>query len=195
MFKSRFRRTFDSNLFLGRLSVYLHSPFQSCFPDKGLTSAYIEIPKMLRLTSGVAGRRHARSLMLFLIGFFCSFVGVLFVDFDYEPAENSICAESMASESKIAGLVLVGIMTAAKYVDTRAYTVWKTWGHKFPGKVLFFVAEDTYSIHPDLPLIRLKGVDDAYPPQKKSFAMLRWMYDNYVSFHISNLFVYIYKTL
>lgn len=103
----------------------------------------------------------------------------------------------------------MGIMTAAKYVDTRAYNVWKTWAKHVPGKVrsvacssssvcppyayclhqkekdvfqvLFFVAEHTESIHADLPLIRLKGVDDTYPPQKKSFAMVKWMAENYVS--------------
>ncbi|KAJ1355751.1 hypothetical protein KIN20_013285 [Parelaphostrongylus tenuis] len=78
------------------------------------------------------------------------------------------------------GLILVGIMTAAKYVDTRAYNVWKTWAKHVPGKVLFFVAENTVSTHPDLPLVRLKGVDDIYPPQKKSFAMVKWMAENYL---------------
>ncbi|KAE9415416.1 hypothetical protein Angca_004267 [Angiostrongylus cantonensis] len=78
------------------------------------------------------------------------------------------------------GLILVGIMTAAKYVDTRAYNVWKTWAKYVPGKVLFFVAENTESVHPELPLIRLKGVDDTYPPQKKSFAMVKWMAENYL---------------
>lgn len=48
-------------------------------------------------------------------------------------------------------------------------------------QVLFFVAEDTVSIHPEMPLVRLKGVDDTYPPQKKSFAMVKWMADNMVS--------------
>lgn len=72
-------------------------------------------------------------------------------------------------------------MTAAKYVDTRAYNVWRTWARHIPGKVLFFVAENTVSVHEDMPLVRLRGVDDTYPPQKKSFAMLRWMYDNHVS--------------
>ena len=28
--------------------------------------------------------------------------------------------------------------------------------------------------------MRLKGVDDTYPPQKKSFAMVKWMAENYV---------------
>ncbi|TKR93598.1 hypothetical protein L596_008020 [Steinernema carpocapsae] len=81
-------------------------------------------------------------------------------------------------------LLLVGIMTAAKYVDTRAYNVWRTWAKHIPGKILFFVAEGTNSIHPDMPLIRLKGVNDVYPPQKKSFAMLKWMADNHMNnFH------------
>uniref|UniRef100_A0A1I8A5D8 Hexosyltransferase n=1 Tax=Steinernema glaseri TaxID=37863 RepID=A0A1I8A5D8_9BILA len=81
-------------------------------------------------------------------------------------------------------LLLVGIMTAAKYVDTRAYNVWRTWAQHIPGKILFFVAEGTTSIHPDMPLVRLKGVDDVYPPQKKSFAMLKWMADNHMkNFH------------
>lgn len=65
-------------------------------------------------------------------------------------------------------------------MDTRAYNVWKTWAKTIPGKVLFFVSESTVTEHKDLPVIRLKGVDDTYPPQKKSFAMLRWMYDNQV---------------
>ena len=59
--------------------------------------------------------------------------------------------------------------------------MWKTWAQHVPGKVLFFVAEDTETIHPDLPIVRLKGVDDTYPPQKKSFAMVKWMAENYVS--------------
>lgn len=29
-------------------------------------------------------------------------------------------------------------MTAAKYVDTRAYNVWRTWGQHIPGKVWFY---------------------------------------------------------
>uniref|UniRef100_A0A915DFX1 Hexosyltransferase n=1 Tax=Ditylenchus dipsaci TaxID=166011 RepID=A0A915DFX1_9BILA len=77
-------------------------------------------------------------------------------------------------------LLLVGVMTASKYVDSRAWNVWRTWGQKIPGRLLFFVAEDTFSAHEkEMPLVHLQGVDDAaYPPQKKSFAMMRWMYDN-----------------
>ena len=31
----------------------------------------------------------------------------------------------------------------------------------------------------DLPIVRLRGVTDQYPPQKKSFMMLKHMYENY----------------
>lgn len=91
----------------------------------------------------------------------------------------TVCPAPQVHE-KEKGFVLIGIMTAAKYVDSRAYNVWKTWAQHVPGKVLFFVAENTTSIHNDLPLVRLKGVDDSYPPQKKSFAMVKWMADNYM---------------
>lgn len=66
-----------------------------------------------------------------------------------------------------------------------------------PGRVMFFTSgvgngaenakgrrresaagNETSSM--DEAIIRLPGVDDTYPPQKKSFAMLRWWYDNYV---------------
>lgn len=89
-------------------------------------------------------------------------------------------------------LLMVGIMTADSFVETRAITVWHTWAKGLPGKLLFFVGETLPKSHLEtiegggMPLIRLNGVDDVYPPQKKSFAMLHWMYDNYVSFNISN---------
>lgn len=87
-------------------------------------------------------------------------------------------------------LLMVGIMTAEAFVENRAITVWQTWAQNIAGKLLFFVSETTplsrFELNNNkndygMPLIRLKGVNDVYPPQKKSFAMLRWMYDNYVS--------------
>jgi chondroitin sulfate synthase len=75
-------------------------------------------------------------------------------------------------------LVFVGVMTAARYLDSRAKAVYDTWGRKVPGKVMFFSSEDSYS--EDVPLVALPGVDDTYPPQKKSFMMLKHMYDHYI---------------
>lgn len=76
-------------------------------------------------------------------------------------------------------LLLVGVMTANKFLHTRARAVWRTWAQTIPGKLIFFVAENTVVDESlaDLPIVRLKGADDSYPPQKKSFLMLRWMAD------------------
>lgn len=121
-----------------------------------------------------------------LIGIICGMALMIFLQIATNSFSNQIlsCSNALTSTTPKPPpkLVLIGIMTASKYVDTRAYNVWKTWAQRIPGKILFFVAENTYSIHDDMPLIRLNGVDDVYPPQKKSFAMMRWMYDNYVRF-------------
>lgn len=57
------------------------------------------------------------------------------------------------------GLVMVGVMTADKYLSTRAAAVWDTWGKELPGGIAFFSA--SYSRpppnRPDLPLVALKG--------------------------------------
>lgn len=77
-------------------------------------------------------------------------------------------------------LVLIGIMTADQYIDTRARAIYDTWAQAVSGKVLFFVGSaSTYS--GDLPVVRLPDVpQEDYPPQKKAFKMLEYMYDNYV---------------
>ena len=78
-------------------------------------------------------------------------------------------------------LLLVGVMTADKYIATRARAVYETWGQNVPGKILFFTAEGggPSETAKELPVVRLRGVDDSYPPQKKSFMMLKYMNDKY----------------
>ena len=75
-------------------------------------------------------------------------------------------------------LVLVGVMTARNFLQDRAKAVFDTWGQSVPGRIAFFSSEGspTYG----MPVISLKGVDDRYPPQKKSFMMLHYMYENYI---------------
>ncbi|CAK5064836.1 unnamed protein product [Meloidogyne enterolobii] len=79
-------------------------------------------------------------------------------------------------------LILVGVMTAKQFLETRALQIWQTWARNIPGEVIFFVSERTELSskikNSGMKIISLRGVDDSYPPQKKSFAMLRWMYDN-----------------
>ena len=78
-------------------------------------------------------------------------------------------------------LLFVGVMTAKKYLPTRATAVHKTWGKDVPGRIEFFSSEDSVPPpnNPYLPLVRLPGVDDSYPPQKKSFLMLQYMWERY----------------
>ncbi|XP_076039998.1 chondroitin sulfate synthase [Oratosquilla oratoria] len=85
-------------------------------------------------------------------------------------------------------LVFVGVMTAHKYLDTRAKAVFETWGKHVPGKIAFFSSEASET-EADIPLIRLRGVDDSYPPQKKSFMMLKYMHD-----HLSGKFEFFMRT-
>ena len=86
--------------------------------------------------------------------------------------------------------LFVGVMTARKYLSTRACSVWRAWGKdvvELGGQIRFFVGEGDISENTPgewcgVPLVVLKGVDDgAYPPQKKSFTMLAWMWDNFGS--------------
>lgn len=78
-------------------------------------------------------------------------------------------------------LLFVGVMTAQKYLATRARAVYETWGREIPGRIAFFTSatSEAPSNRPDLPLVRLRGVDDSYPPQKKSFLMLQYMWERY----------------
>ncbi|KFB41729.1 AGAP001010-PA-like protein [Anopheles sinensis] len=75
-------------------------------------------------------------------------------------------------------LVFVGVMTAKEFLQGRARAVYDTWGRQIPGKMAFFSSQDSSA--PGLPLVALKGVDDRYPPQKKSFMMLHYMYEHYI---------------
>ncbi|XP_076643494.1 chondroitin sulfate synthase isoform X2 [Halictus rubicundus] len=83
--------------------------------------------------------------------------------------------------SSSTSLVFVGVMTASKYLDTRAKAVYETWGKDLPGKIAFFSSESSTVPEncPDLPLVALPRVDDTYPPQKKSFMMLQYMWNNF----------------
>ncbi|XP_047425616.1 chondroitin sulfate synthase 3 [Mugil cephalus] len=76
----------------------------------------------------------------------------------------------------------VGVMTAKKYLGTRAVAAHETWAASIPGKVEFFSSEGSGSVRVSVPVpvISLDGVDDSYPPQKKSFMMLKYIHDHYL---------------
>ncbi|XP_006131934.3 chondroitin sulfate synthase 3 [Pelodiscus sinensis] len=79
----------------------------------------------------------------------------------------------------------VGVMTAQKYLGSRAVAAQRTWARSIPGRVEFFSSQGSPAPRPGqglppLPVIALPGVDDSYPPQKKSFMMIKYMHDHYL---------------
>lgn len=78
-------------------------------------------------------------------------------------------------------LLFVGVMTAEKYLSTRALAIQRTWGKALSGRLAFFSSGTSHwDGQEKLPLVALRGVDDSYPPQKKSFLMLKYMHDHYI---------------
>nr|XP_006007156.2 PREDICTED: chondroitin sulfate synthase 3 [Latimeria chalumnae] len=84
--------------------------------------------------------------------------------------------------AKPTNFLYVGVMTAKKYLDSRAVASYRTWAHSIPGKVEFFSSEGSEDVFLPItiPVVSLAGVDDSYPPQKKSFMMLKYMHDHYL---------------
>lgn len=62
---------------------------------------------------------------------------------------------------------------------TDVYFNSRTWSKTIPGKVEFFSSEGS-DTSISIPVVPLRGVDDSYPPQKKSFMMLKYMHDHYL---------------
>ncbi|XP_074651383.1 chondroitin sulfate synthase 1-like [Tubulanus polymorphus] len=98
-----------------------------------------------------------------------------------DSAETTLTAAARKKNDE--KFILVGVMTANKYLGTRAVAVQNTWAKTIDGEVKFFSSADTGngSATSGLPpVINLRGVDDTYPPQKKSFLMLKYLHDNYI---------------
>ena len=99
----------------------------------------------------------------------------------YFNDDHLVHDDEKLSKNKSNGLIFVGIMTAKNYIKSRAVAAARTWVQTVQGKVVFFSSEGSEAeADEDLSIIGLRGVDDAYPPQKKSFLMLKYMHDNYI---------------
>lgn len=94
---------------------------------------------------------------------------------------SRIRPSTMAKELGNRNFLFVGVMTAEQLVETRAKAVYDTWGKNVPGKLTFFSSGETGKTL-GLPVVSLPGVDDTYPPLKKSLMMIKYMHD----FHIDN---------
>ena len=81
--------------------------------------------------------------------------------------------------------MLIGILTQQEYLHTRAQGVYETWAQDITeGKVVFFVGEDCEisANLSHLSIIKLIGIpDNVYPPLKKAFAVMQYMYDHFIN--------------
>ena len=78
--------------------------------------------------------------------------------------------------------IFIGVMTTRQFLATRARAAYDTWVSDVPGRVTFFSAENSSDAGqlaglPSQSVVSLTGVDDTYPPQKKSFLLLKYMHD------------------
>ncbi|KAL2089004.1 hypothetical protein ACEWY4_015903 [Coilia grayii] len=96
----------------------------------------------------------------------------------WPPQDNG----ALATEKPVLrsnNFLFVGVMTAQKYLNSRVVAAHRTWARTIPGRVEYFSSEGSDTSLP-LPIVALKNVDDSYPPQKKSFMMLKYMHDHYL---------------
>nr|XP_002740525.1 PREDICTED: chondroitin sulfate synthase 1-like [Saccoglossus kowalevskii] len=135
-------------------------------------------------------RGYSRQVLGISIGLLCGFFLATWLRLRWVPSMKT-CHDSNIPETGIEmrtleppdtgrNFIFVGVMTAKKYLSTRASAVNRTWAKTVPGKVVFFSSADSNSSLRGLPLVSLPGVDDSYPPQKKSFMMLKYMHDNFI---------------
>ena len=88
----------------------------------------------------------------------------------------------LRQEYRLRKTLFVGVLSSQMYLPTRAKAMFDTWGQDV-SMLVFFVGEDCVvpSDLSHLPIIKLPGVPDAvYPPLKKAFAVMQYMYKHYV---------------
>ena len=104
---------------------------------------------------------------------------------EYVPWREAVPLDNPAllqQEYTFRKTLFVGVMTSELYLATRAKTLYETWGTDV-SMLMFFVGEDC-KVPEDLvylPVIKLKNIpDQVYPPLKKAFAVMQYMYDHFV---------------
>ncbi len=100
----------------------------------------------------------------------------------YKPG-SSYEPKSLQEEYLFKRMIFVGVLTQQSYLSTRARYLYETWG-KEVDQLVFFVGEDC-DVPADLrylPIVKLPGIpDNVYPPLRKTFAVLQYMYDHHLS--------------
>lgn len=129
-----------------------------------------------------------RGVVTMFGGLIFGFTVALFLRQNLLPVQSRRChmnfvrdvrPKTMAKELGSRHLIFIGVMTAEKFLDSRAKAVYETWSRSVPGKLEFFSSGMSQK-KMELPVVSLPGVDDSYPPQRKSMMMLKYMHDNYI---------------
>ncbi|XP_077988475.1 chondroitin sulfate synthase 3-like [Glandiceps talaboti] len=88
--------------------------------------------------------------------------------------------DDMSNELLTRKPLYVGVLTAGKFLKTRATACNRTWGESVSKLEFFSQFKDTADDN-DLPIVGLPGIDDnIYPPQQKAFTMLQYMCQHHV---------------
>lgn len=94
-------------------------------------------------------------------------------------SDQSIRYRKLSMELAPRKLLFIGVVTAGKYLETRAKGIYNTWGREMPD--LYFFASQPDDKNLGLPIITLPGINDTqYPPQRKVYHMLKYMHDHYI---------------
>lgn len=159
------------------------------------------IPANNRITSSIRGPTWWLSLILLLISVAVGFqLGLVClcnikrcISDELTPAIDSdglidsranisfVSTINLPRVSQKKQLILVAIMTSKDFLTTRAPTVMRTWAGNVPGQVIFFSSEGSTTNDSSINLVSLPSVTDTYPPQKKSFLMMKYIYDHYLN--------------
>lgn len=104
---------------------------------------------------------------------------------NYKEAErmlHSYKPKTLEEEYVFKQQLFVAVLTQQEYLQTRAKYLYETWGRELE-KLVFFVGEDCNisTALSYLPIVKLVGIRDReYPPLKKSFAVLKYMYEHHM---------------
>ncbi|XP_040563989.1 chondroitin sulfate synthase 1 [Lepeophtheirus salmonis] len=121
-------------------------------------------------------RRHRKMVYEFLLGLI---LGQIIYMSTLSPTLHLQAQKNTLRPSQPKKLLRIGIMTAEKYIDSRACAAYRTWTMYFNHSFSFYVGKNVPNPC-NLPLVQLPVDDNIYPPQKKSFYMLQHLYEHHV---------------
>ena len=98
------------------------------------------------------------------------------------PNSPSVRYSKLSLEFAPRKSLFVGVVTAKKYLHTRALGIWNTWGRGSEPFDLKYFSAPSDLLNVSLPIVTLPDVNDSvYPPQKKVYRMLYYMYKNHLN--------------